>query len=605
MSDSLGDMFVRFGGDTRQFDASMRHIQGQLNQIQAQSQRGGGFGSIFAGMTAGTLAANAITTALRAVGDGFKYIVSEGIKFNSIMQQNETAFGTMLGDMKEAKALMSSIKNFAAVTPLETTDLTQGAKLLLGYGVAAENIMPSLKMLGDVAQGDKNRMMSLALAFGQVMGNGRLMGQEVLQMVNAGFNPLQQISEDTGKSMVDLRKDMENGAVSARMVAEAFKSATSEGGRFYGAMSAQSKTYEGQLSTLRDNIRSTFGEVMKPIFDYLANNTLPWLINSLNNSNSTLGKLISGFKSFASFIANTVFPILADLGGLIKKTMEIASMLADPFISAGRFITESLQVAANSVIALANAAIWAKNKVGGGDTKGIEYFDINYTGSVSKQQKLISEKKDMQRIKLQRYNAAAKKSTAEQIAKYDWNKPFDFSKISNSTSDSAEKGLKKVKDTVAEQMKSVLNEVKSKAESIRDAFDIFSSPKMEKLSWKDLRYRMQKQLQMMEQWKAAMDKIGQRMGTESEIYRATLAQGPQAVGQAMALASMPDEFMNRFSDMYKQKQAIGMQFAAQQQAWQMKADNINQNITFNITEASDSDKIVQEVTKKFKLVGVM
>ena len=72
MSDSLGDMFVRFGGDTRQFDASMRHIQGQLNQIQAQSSRGGGFASIFAGMTAGTLAANAITTALRAVGDGFK-----------------------------------------------------------------------------------------------------------------------------------------------------------------------------------------------------------------------------------------------------------------------------------------------------------------------------------------------------------------------------------------------------------------------------------------------------------------------------------------------------------------------------------------------------
>ena len=79
----------------------------------------------------------------------------------------------------------------------------------------------------------KNKLSSLTLAFSQVQSTGRLMGQDLLQMIGQGFNPLQIISEKTGRSMADLKKDMENGAISADMVTEAFKIATSEGGRFF------------------------------------------------------------------------------------------------------------------------------------------------------------------------------------------------------------------------------------------------------------------------------------------------------------------------------------------------------------------------------------
>lgn len=616
MSESLGDMFVRFGGDTRQFDNSMRHIQNQLNNIQQQSNRGSGFGNIFAGMTLGGLAVNAVTSAFNMLTSAIKSAVTAGIEYNSTMQQNQTAFGTMLGSAKEAKELMSSIQDFASKTPLETEDLTKGTRILLGYGVAAENVMPMLKMIGDVAQGDKTRMNGLALAFGQVMANGRLMGQEVLQMVSNGFNPLQAISEKTGKSMAQLKQEMEQGKISAKMVAEAFQFATSEGGRFYGAMEAQSKTFAGQLSTLKDNISITLGETMKPAFETITNQVLPAFQSELNKPNSATKQLLSSLGTMANLMASSIVPVLNALSWTGSKVGEVMTAIKDSVYNLAITAKEALKGLSNLFIGLGNSVVWAYNKITGAKAGMMDYMEIEdvtkkfkgkpLTKSQQKEKDMLDERKAMTKMKLDKY----KKANAS-LSKFDPYKEIDYSKIINSTSTSTKSGksvadkLKEEREKIVEQMRGMLNDIKSKAESIRDAFDIFSSPKMEKLSWKDLRYRMQKQLQMMNQWKTAMQTIGQKMGYESPIYRATLAQGPQAVGQAMALASMPNNELLKFGEMYNAKQAIGVDFAGQQQSWQMKANNINNNVTFNITEASDSDKIVQEITKKFKLVGVM
>lgn len=91
--------------------------------------------------------------------------------------------------------------------------------------------------------GNADRFQHLALAFAQVSAAGKLTGQDLLQMVNAGFNPLQEISKKTGKSISELKDDMADGAISVKMVEDAMKGATSEGGRFFGGMEKASKTF--------------------------------------------------------------------------------------------------------------------------------------------------------------------------------------------------------------------------------------------------------------------------------------------------------------------------------------------------------------------------
>ena len=109
--------------------------------------------------------------------------------------------------------------------------------------------------------GNAERFQSLILAFAQVSANGKLMGQDLLQMVNAGFNPLSIISERTGKSIAVLRDEMSKGEISAQMMEEAFAAATAEGGKFYGMLEAQSQTINGALSNLEGAWNSMLNEM--------------------------------------------------------------------------------------------------------------------------------------------------------------------------------------------------------------------------------------------------------------------------------------------------------------------------------------------------------
>lgn len=165
----------------------------------------------------------------------------------------QAEFETMLGgNVKAAEKFTEKIKEFGAVTPFEVMDLAKNAKLMMNFGISSKKVLPYLQMLGDVAGGNANKLGSLTLAFSQVQSAGKLMGQDLLQMINAGFNPLQIISKKTGESMNSLKDKMSKGAISAQMVADAFKTATSKGGLFYKNMQRQSKTIPGLISTMKD-----------------------------------------------------------------------------------------------------------------------------------------------------------------------------------------------------------------------------------------------------------------------------------------------------------------------------------------------------------------
>jgi tape measure domain-containing protein len=215
----------------------------------------GGAGGMLAGLATKINPVMAGLAGLAALGAGATWAT----KLASDAEQLKTSFDVMLGSAEKSKAMLADIKQLALDAPtFGTQDLSQNAQTLMQFGVEGEKIVPILRTLGDVSMGDKERMERLTLAFGQMSAAGRLMGQDLLQMINAGFNPLQEISKLTGRSMADLKKDMEAGGISSEMVTEAFKSATSEGGRFFGMMKAQGGTFAGQWAKLIENLQQAF-----------------------------------------------------------------------------------------------------------------------------------------------------------------------------------------------------------------------------------------------------------------------------------------------------------------------------------------------------------
>lgn len=258
-------------------------------------------------------------TAIGAVSGAFGAAVLSGVKYNSQMEQYITSFGTMLGSAEEATKLVNNLKEMGAKTPFETSDLAKASQTLLAFGISAEDLLPTLQMLGDVSQGNKERFDSLTLAFAQVGSAGKLSGQDLLQFVNAGFNPLNEISKMTGESMAELKERMSAGGVSAEEVAEAFKHATSEGGQFYQAMEAQSQTFNGQMSTLKDNAMSFIGELTQGVTNTLKDSVLPtvngWLeeLQSAFTSNGVEGVV----TAFGSILADACTKLAQAAPGVV------------------------------------------------------------------------------------------------------------------------------------------------------------------------------------------------------------------------------------------------------------------------------------------------
>ncbi len=193
-------------------------------------------------------------------GYGIKELVSQIVRVRGEFQSMQTAIETMVGkDM--ADSLMSQLKEMAKISPLTLTDMVDAEKMMLGFNIQAEDTVRYLQALSDISMGDSVKFKSLTLAFSQMSAAGKLMGQDLNQMINAGFNPLQIIAEKTGKSISTLKDEMSKGAVSAEMVQQAFIDATSAGGKFYQMSENASKTINGQLSMMQDALDNAFNEM--------------------------------------------------------------------------------------------------------------------------------------------------------------------------------------------------------------------------------------------------------------------------------------------------------------------------------------------------------
>jgi uncharacterized protein YkwD len=263
----------------------------------------------------------------------------------------------MLGDADKAKEMLGSINKMALDTNLSGAGLRQSAQTLIGFNVAAENVVPVMQMIGDISLGNQEKFNSLALAFGQMSSAGRLMGQDLLQMINVGFNPLTEISRKTGESLSDLKKRMEAGGISTREVVEAFQSATAAGGKWHNMLNEMSGTIGARWAKLTEEtglLAMQFAEKLVPALK-MTLSVGSSLVDWLSKIDASTVKWI-GSISAAVYLAPKIVAGIKTIVGAYRS-MTIASATLQAFTNPKAWITlaAGIGVAAASYYAIDQA----------------------------------------------------------------------------------------------------------------------------------------------------------------------------------------------------------------------------------------------------------
>lgn len=205
----------------------------------------------------------------KKAASSLKSVVKSGLDYNAQMESYLTNFKVMLGDEQLAAEKLEEIRRMAASTPFSLSDLTEGTQTLLQFGVAADDTTGVLKRLGDISLGNADKLQTLVRAYGKMSSAQKVTLENVNMMIDAGFNPLNQICDATGESMSALYKRISDGKVSFNELEAAVAAATSEGGQFYNGMLEASQTFNGRLSTLKDNVAALTGELTSGLFSAL------------------------------------------------------------------------------------------------------------------------------------------------------------------------------------------------------------------------------------------------------------------------------------------------------------------------------------------------
>ena len=293
---------------------------------------------------------------------GIGAVLGQTIKLGMEQEMRNTSFEVLFGGVDNAKKIIDDISIYAAKSPYGKEGLSEAVKTMAGFGVAQEAIIPNLRAIGDIAMGNKERMASLSLAFSQMTATGRLMGQDLLQMVNAGFNPLSQISKETGKSIGTLKDEMEKGLISSKMVENAFQNATKEGGLYHGMIDKINQTSSGQWATATDNMRekllSLYNDVLQPVL-------LPGLklFNEfLTNPIETIGRLADKISTDFPIMTTVVIATTAAVAAYRVTMLSLAGIqVVITAIKSALVAYEIVVFAVTNATSLWQAAQWLLN----------------------------------------------------------------------------------------------------------------------------------------------------------------------------------------------------------------------------------------------------
>lgn len=317
------------GKESNDSSKQVKNLSNNMNDADDASKKlGDGFTVL-----KGTMA-NLASQAISKVVDGFKSLVGGAVDYQKSMEYYTTSFTVMTGSADKARETVKKLADIGATTPFDMPQLADATSLLMNFGFSADDAVDSMMMLGDISQGNADKLNSIARAYGKMNSAQKVTLEDINMMIDAGFNPLQEISEKTGESMKSLYDRISKGTMSVDEITESMKRSTSEGGKYFQSMDAQSQTLDGRLSTLSDTINSKLGEALQPILQKAADEWIPNVTNAIDNMDidsvvSVIEDLVDGVGDLFGFImdnGSTIISLIAGIGTAML-TWNVASMI--------------------------------------------------------------------------------------------------------------------------------------------------------------------------------------------------------------------------------------------------------------------------------------
>ena len=286
----------------------------------------------------GFMAKAAQTAAGLFAADKLKDFASAIATVRGEYQQLEIAFETMLGSKSQADALMAQLIDTAATTPFEMKEIAESSKMLLAYGMAADEVNGTLIRLGDIAAGLSIPIKDLAFLYGTTMVQGRLYTQDLNQFLGRGIPLADELAKQFGKNKSEVKKLVEEGKIGFPEVQKAIEALTNEGSKFGGLMEAQSKTIKGQKSNIEDAWEQMMNEIGRSQEE------------NISGALDITGKLIENWKT----IGKVLLYVISIYGAYRAATM-LAAIATRINAAAAQNMAYQQKLAAMQGVVLTNA----------------------------------------------------------------------------------------------------------------------------------------------------------------------------------------------------------------------------------------------------------
>lgn len=313
MNEVLGDLVTRFTGDASSYLASVRQAQSATSQMAGSAQESAAslqdFGTQLQGWgstTIGILAQLGVSLSALAVA-------SKGIQLAAEAEQMQIAFETMTGSVEVASQTLADIKKFAIETPFESPELISASKQLLAYGTDAQDVVGTLRMLGDVASGLSIPIGQLVYVYGTLRAQGRAYSRDIRQFATRGIPIYESLAQVLGVGKGAIHELVKEGKVGFPQVQKAFEAMTGVGGRFHDLTARQSKSLGGLFSTLRDEITAATRSIGE---DLVTQFNLKEVTKQAIEAAHGVGAFLNSIPPLAKTAAAAVGGIGVTLGGI-------------------------------------------------------------------------------------------------------------------------------------------------------------------------------------------------------------------------------------------------------------------------------------------------
>lgn len=335
------EVYGKLGLDTGEYEKALGNSERKTSDFASKLKSGF--------KTAAKVGAAAITT----IGTGLGAMAKIGWEYNAQIESYTTDFATMMGDAEAAAAKVEELKKLGAKTPFELGDLANATKTLLAFNVSADESSNVLNQLGDISLGNVQKLESLTRAYGKMNASQKVSLEDINMMIDAGFNPLLIVAENTGETMTEVYKRISAGKVSFEEIQGAIQQATSEGGQFFQGMDKASQTTNGLISTLKDNVQSKIGELFEglsekgqemlpKIIDFVDAIDTDAIIQGLSDAKDMFEDILpvigGATGAFVAYKAATSISGVIDMlrkateGQTVAQTLLNAVMNANPFV---------------------------------------------------------------------------------------------------------------------------------------------------------------------------------------------------------------------------------------------------------------------------------